>query len=90
MFFASCSLRNSTISLTEPVLVSGNVSLVTLSIGLLCVSFVGFSHWFYHASSFSEKNSVGENQKKLNVAEQTLKQLQKRSVTYVNNNNNME
>ncbi|KAH9582927.1 Stromal interaction molecule, variant 2 [Schistosoma haematobium] len=62
----------------QPVLVSGNVSLVTLSIGLLCVSFVGFSHWFYHASSFSEKNSVGENQKKLNVAEQTLKQLQKR------------
>ncbi|CAI2730521.1 unnamed protein product [Schistosoma spindalis] len=62
----------------QPVLVSGNVSLVTLSIGLLCVSFVGFSHWFYHASSFSEKNSVGENQEKLNVAEQTLKQLQKR------------
>uniref|UniRef100_A0A5K4F914 SAM domain-containing protein n=2 Tax=Schistosoma mansoni TaxID=6183 RepID=A0A5K4F914_SCHMA len=62
----------------QPVLVSGNVPLVTLSIGLLCVSFVSFSHWFYHTSSFSEKNSVGENQEKLNVAEQTLKQLQRR------------
>ncbi|CAH8515481.1 unnamed protein product [Schistosoma turkestanicum] len=62
----------------QPVLVSGNVSLVTLSLGLLCLSIMSFSHRFYHTSSYSERNSVGENQEKLNIAEQTLKQLQKR------------
>nr|CAX82589.1 Stromal interaction molecule 1 precursor [Schistosoma japonicum] len=62
----------------QPALVSGKVPLVTLSLGLLCVSIVSFSHWFYHASSYCEKNSSGDNQEKLNIAEQTLKQLQKR------------
>ncbi|CAH8551289.1 unnamed protein product [Heterobilharzia americana] len=61
----------------QSLLVPGNASFVTLSLGLLCISIVSFSHWFYHTPS-SERNLIGEKQEKLNSAEQTLKQLQKR------------
>nr|CAH8856164.1 unnamed protein product [Trichobilharzia regenti] len=57
---------------------SVNVSFVTLSLGLLCISVASLSHWFCHASSNSEKQPAGKKQEKLDSAEQTLKQLQKR------------